>query len=432
MTHVENHSADRANWVLGLLLLLNILNIVDRNLISSFGPQITADLQLSDTQFGLLTGLIFVLFYAVMGVIVGRLADVVHRPRLIAAGLLLWSALTAVSGAAKSFLHIGAARLLVGVGEACLSPAAVSMLADLFPSSKRGLAASIYYLGVPLGAGASFVAAGVLGPQIGWRNCFYLLGAIGLLLAPVVFFLRDPKRGSFDQHVAAPAQSDSWRSSVQQLFGLLKTSPALSWTMLGAAFMHLPIGSAQFAQLWLVRERGFVAQEIAVTYGVLFIIMGTLGALLSGAVSDWYLRRFRGGRLRFLALFLLLLLPLLIGYRFADPGSAVFYIGMCAGFICFMAIFGPAFSTVQDLTPANMRGITTAALLLGINLFGLGLGAVIAGVLSDLFKAVGVVEPLTWSLICIDILGLFTIACFYIASIHWSRLNAAGPEHKGG
>lgn len=414
----------RAHFLLVLLIFLNILNIVDRNLISSFGPQISEDLNLSDTQFGLLTGLIFVFFYAVMGLFVGRLADTKHRPRLITAGLVLWSALTMVSGAAKSFLHIASARLFIGVGEACLTPASMSMLADSYPSEKRGMAAGLYYLGVPLGAGASFIIAGVMGPQIGWRNCFYILGAIGLVMAPIIFFMRDPERGSLEKtQQNSELDPSNLKESLKEVYAIAKKSPALAWTMIGSVFMQLPVGSAQFAQIWLVRERGFDAAEIATTYGQMFIVIGVIGSLIGGIASDWYQQRFNGGRVRFLAIFMVVVLPFMVGYRISEPGSDLFYVGMGAGFLVLTVFFGPAFSTIQDLTPPRLRGVTTAVLLLVMNLIGIGLGAVIAGLLSDLFSTMGVTDPLTWSLICIDLLGLFTIVSFFIASIHWTRQN---------
>ena len=418
-------SRTRANWILALLVLLNILNIVDRNLISSFGPQITQDLNLSDTQFGLLTGIIFGFFYTIAGIFVGRLADIVNRPRLIAVGLMVWSALTIVSGAAKNFVQIGLARLLVGVGEACLSPAAISMLADIFPSAKRGLAVSVYYLGVPLGAGASFVAAGLLGPLIGWRNCFYLLGVLGLILVPILFFVRDPERGQFDHDPKTTSEAalsfGNLTASLREVWQLAKQSPAIAWTMLGGVCMHLSVGSAQFAIIWLVRERGFDAAHINSIYGLLFIVFGTLAALVSGAMSDWYLKRFRGGRTRFLAILLLLVTPLIIVYRLAEPGSTIFYIGMSTGFVAFMSMFGPTVSTIQDLTPAHLRGVTMAIFILGMNLIGVAAGALMTGVLSDAFSALGVQEPLTWSLVSIDILSVFTITSFLLASIYWAR-----------
>ncbi len=418
--------AKHARLVLFLLVVLNIINMVDRQLISSFGPAITRDLQLSDTQFGLLTGPMFVTFYAVMGLFVGRLADVIHRPRLIAAGVLVWSALTAFSGSARSFVQMGIARLFVGVGEACLSPAALSMLSDLFPSNRRGTAAGLYYLGVPLGAGASFIVAGVFGPQIGWRNCFYVLGAIGIVLTPLIFFLSDPKRGQFDQHDGAAEQratSGGVFASMGQVYAVAKESPALAWAMIGAIFMHLPIGGAQHIINWLTRERGFDVAEITTLYGGLFILFGTLGSLIGGWASDWYLSRFKGGRLRFLAIFLLAVTPLMISYRFVAPDSPLFYIGMCAGFLSYTAFYGPVFSTVQDLSPAKLRGISTAILLLMCNLIGLGLGALIAGVLSDTFDAYGVSTPLSYSLLTIDVLSVGTVVSFIIGSIYWERLQ---------
>jgi MFS family permease len=420
---IDERPAKGANWILILLVVINIINMVDRNLISSFGPEITAELNLSDTQFGYLTGLLFVFFYALMGLFVGRLADIVHRPRLIAAGLLVWSVLTVVSGAARSFLQIAIARLFIGVGESCLSPSAMSMLSDLYPQNRRGMATGMYYLGLPLGAGASFIVAGIFGPQIGWRNCFYIIGAFGVLLTPLLFFMKDPIRGQFDTQAKAEPASTGVVDSVKKVWTLVRATPALAWAMIGAVFMHLPIGAAQFVQLWLVRERGFESAEIATIYGGLFIVFGTLGAFIGGMLSDWYLKRFRGGRLRFLAVFMLMVTPLMVGYRFSEPGSMIFYIGMCAGFVSFIAFYGPVFSTVQDLSPANLRGSVTAFLLLVCNLVGLGLGAVITGVLSDYFSSIGVEDPLTMSLLSVDLVGVMTLISFFVGSFYWQKMQ---------
>ena len=407
--------------LLAFLCLLNILNQVDRNLLTSFAPQITSELNLSDSQFGLLTGLIFVFFYAVMGLFMGALADKHSRPKLIAAGLILWSALTAFSGAAKSFAQLAFARLLIGVGESALTPASMSMLSDVFPAKKRGTASAIYYLGVPLGAGASFLIAGILGPVIGWRNCFYILGALGLFLSIFLFFMKDPERGAMDDQTKQPDDSLSLKESIPVIIATLKQKPALFYTMLGAVFLHIPLGSGQFAQLWLVRERGFEAAEIATIYGAMFIFFGTIGILIGGIVSDWYQARFKGGRARFLAIFTLSITPLLLTYRLISPDSIFFYVGIAAGFVSFTAFYGPAFSTVQDLSPARIRGSMTAVLLLACNLLGIGFGAVLTGVMSDILKANGVSEPLTWSLITGDVIAAMTIVCFFIASIYYEK-----------
>jgi len=403
--------------ILGYLMLLNIINMVDRNLLASFGPQVVADLNLSDSEFGLLTGIIFVFFYSIMGLVMGFLADRHHRPRLIAVGLLMWSVLTAFSGIAKSFLQLAVARVFIGVGESCLSPTSMSLLSDLFSPHKRGLVSAIFYLGVPLGAGGSFVVAGVLGPQLGWRNCFLIMGAVGLVLALPLFLMKDPQRGAKDMITEDAAANESW----QHLFATLKQSPAIIFTMLGAIFLHIPIGAANFVQLWLVRERGFEASEIATTYGLLFLIFGTLGILLGGVLGDWYHARFKGGRVRFLALLMLVLTPLLLGYRLVDPSSPLFYIGMCTGLFLMSAFYGPAFSTIQDLSPVRMRARMTAILLIACNLIGLGLGAVITGVVSDSLQAAAIENSLTWSLFATDLISLLTIPCFIWASLYIAK-----------
>lgn len=401
--------------LLGFLMLLNILNLVDRNLLSSFGPQVVEDLSLTDSQFGMLTGIIFVFFYAIVALFMGALADRFHRPRLIAAGLLLWSLLTAYSGIAKNFVQIGVARLFIGVGESTLTPASISLLSDTYPQHRRGMVAGIYYLGVPLGAGGSFIVAGLLGPTLGWRNCFILLGGLGVLLTLPLLFIKDPQRGRFDK--PSPSQ-DTSSGGLKEILSCLRERPALMLTMAGAIFLHIPIGAGQFSQLWLVRERGFDPAEIATLYGSLFIVFGVFGALLGGIASDWYQSRYSGGRVRFLALLMLGMSPLLLGYRWVAPDSPLFYIGMSTGFVLMSAFYGPAFSSVSDLSPIHMRARMVAVLLLACNLIGLGFGAVLTGVVSDVLNTVEVTNPLTWALIVTDLCSLMTVPCFIWASMY--------------
>ena len=393
-------SAKGAKGILLFLLVLNILNMVDRTLIVSFGTSIISDLNLSDSQFGLLTGPVFVFFYSIMGLFMGALADRVHRPKLIAAGLVLWSVLTALSGMAKNFMQIGMSRLFIGVGESVMAPSAISMIADLYPKAKRGTATGIYYLGVPLGAGGSFIVAGVLGPMIGWRNCFFVLGAIGLILALGLLFLKDPKRGAMEEQAATAAEegqadlmTGNWRRVVSEVIATIKSTQALGWTMVGAVFLHIPLGAGQFAIVWLERERGFGIGEISATYGLIYIIFGTAGTFLGGILSDWYQARYKGGRVRFLAYLMLCMTPLLISFRFVSPSSSLFYIGMAAGMFSVSSFYGPAFSTVQDLTPVRLRGVMTGLLLVACNLLGLGIGALMTGVLSDVFPLMVFLNP---------------------------------------
>jgi MFS family permease len=422
-------ASPKATGILLFLLLLNILNMVDRTLITSFGTAIIKDLDLSDSQFGLLTGPIFVFFYSIMGLFMGALADRVHRPRLIAAGLVLWSTLTAFSGVAKNFAQIGIARLFIGVGESAMAPSAISMISDMFPKTRRGTASGVYYLGVPLGAGASFIVAGILGPMIGWRNCFLLLGGLGLVLALVLLLIKDPERGAMEEQGSSAEQQESlivgnWRGIVSDVFEVVKSTPALAWTMIGAVFLHIPLGAGQFAIVWLERERGFGMGEISATYGLIYIVFGTAGTFLGGILSDWYQARYRGGRVRFLALLMFAVTPLLISFRFVDPSSALFYVGMAAGMFSVSSFYGPAFSTVQDLTPVRLRGVMTGLLLVACNLLGLGIGALMTGVLSDVFSANEIFEPLTKALLSADVLSAAAPFSFIVASIYLEKIKA--------
>jgi len=425
--------APKIQLMLVFLLLLNIINMIDRTLLASFGSEIIEDLNLTDSQFGLLTGLVFVFFYSVMGLFMGALADRFHRPRLIAIGLVIWSGLTLLSGMAKNFLQIGLARLFIGVGESAMTPSAISIISDLFPKEQRGTACGIYYLGVPIGAGASFIIAGVLGPMIGWRNTFILLGAIGLVLALILVFIEDPKRGMMDAgdnvtYGVNATSSNSVKEIISGVFHILKTSPVVFWGVLGAIFLHVPIGAGQFAIVWIERERNFEVGEITALYGLVYIVFGTAGTFFGGLLSDLYQKRYKGGRLRFLAYLMISIIPFTISYRFADSSSILFYSGMAAGIFSISSFYGPAFSTIQDNTSVHFRGVMTGVLLVACNLIGLGFGALITGFLSDLFAHNEVFEPLTKALIISDIISIGAPVCFMIASLSYISDSYNGPD----
>jgi MFS family permease len=284
---------------------------------------------------------------------------------------------------------------------------------------------------VPLGAGGSFIVAGILGPIIGWRNCFFVLGALGLLLALLLLLVRDPKRGAMEEgpaiaegDQAEDLVSGNWRHIIIDVYLVVKSTPALLWTMIGAVFLHIPMGAGHFAIVWLERERGFGLGEISAVYGLIYIIFGTAGTFLGGILSDWYQARFKGGRVRFSAYLMLGIAPLLVSYRFVDPSSSLFYIGMAAGMFSVSSFYGPAFSTVQDLTPVRLRGVMTGLLLAACNLLGMGIGAMMTGILSDVFSANHIIEPLTKALLTADVLAWVAPTSFIVASVHIERQKA--------
>ena len=217
-----------SHLLLGLLTFINILNFVDRQLIASFANDIKPDLDLSNFQYSLLTGFSFILFYSFMGLFMGTLADRLHRPRLLAFGLGLWSLLTAFSGMARSFTAMMIPRLLIGVGESVATPTSLSILSDRYNKAELGLISGIYYLGVPLGIAASLLIAGYLGPLIGWRMCFLLIGAAGVVIALFMLFLPEtPRQGltSDPQNV----EKMPFKEIISNIFRLIKQYDSLRY-----------------------------------------------------------------------------------------------------------------------------------------------------------------------------------------------------------
>jgi MFS family permease len=406
-----------------LLTVLNVMNFVDRQLLASFANFIVPELGLSNTQFGLLTGFAFILFYAAMGLFMGALADLVHRPRLIAAGLALWSGLTAASGAARGFTSLGLPRMFIGVGESALTPTSMSLLSDRFPASRLGFASGFYYMGVPIGVGASLLIAGYLGPAIGWRGCFYALGLIGLVLAVTMLLVKEtprrhaPSAGPAAAHVKRP----SLRGIVATLAQTLRSSPALALTIAGGVAMHFVLGAASFDQLWYVHERGFERAEIARMTGWIGMVAGVLGNLFGGMAGDWWLRRTGSGRAMFLFWLGLVLAPFNIAYRVVPGGSPLFWIGIFSGFFGLGAFYGPTFSTVQELVPPQIRATVVAFYILVLNLIGLGFGITAGGWLIDTLSARGVDEPYSWTLLIFTLLSLSSTPLFFLAGRRFRR-----------
>jgi predicted MFS family arabinose efflux permease len=373
----------RSAWVLlAFLTALNVLNFVDRQLIASLAPLLIAELKLSRAQIGLLVGFAFVFFYTLMGLALGVLADRLSRTRLIAVGLGLWSAMTAVSGAATGFAHLAAARVLVGVGEATLTPAALAMLGDAFPRGRLGLAIGVYYAGIPLGVGLSLVLAGFIAPLWGWRACFYALGIAGLLAVAALLLLREPPRRGAVQGAVPPAL----REIAAELLGALRSVPALGLTILGACGLAYAAGAALHVLTWLVQERGLEFRQAAFTAGGIAAVAGFLGNLGGGALADWCGRRWAGGRLWALVALTLALAPISTAYFLLPPGSPLFYLCWLFASASTTAWFGPVFAVIQQLSPVAIRSTTVAFALLALNLLGVGPGPWITGMIGDSFS----------------------------------------------
>ena len=411
------------------LTFLNVLNFVDRQLLASFANWIVPELGLTNTQFGLLTGLVFIFFYSVMGLFMGTLVDRMNRTRLIAIGVGLWSGLTALSGMAKGFVSLALPRVFIGVGESILTPAAMSLFGDRYPSKWLGVATGIYGLGVPIGVASSLFIVAYLEPYLGWRGCFYALGAIGIVLAAAMLFVKETPR--VHQRTAATTAGVSFREIILALFSELKRSPALSMTVLGGMTFSFVLGAAAFEQLWFVRERGFDRSEIARITAWYAIFGGVLGTLVGGYGGDIFMRRTGIGRLMFLFWIMLVLAPVNLAFRVVDPDSLVFWLGVFFIYFQLGCFYGPTFATVQELAPPRIRGTAVAFCILMIQLFGVGIGVSVAGFVIDLLQEANVSSPYTRTLLGFTLVSMASIPMFFYAGRRFHRDRAALFEREG-
>lgn len=374
-------TVSRSAW--GLLLFLtalNILNFVDRMLIASLAPLLIADLHLTRAQIGLLSGFGFVFFYTFIGLFLGMAADRYRRIPLIAAGVALWSAMTALSGWARSFLALAIPRIFVGIGEATLTPASVSMLADTFPPRRLGLAVGVYYAGIPLGLATALISSSFIAPRYGWRVSFFVLGGLGLVATVLLLMLREPERRRVaDAQAAQPAMRDI----IRDLARAIVARPALWLALVGGSLLCYGSGAALLGVTWLVEERGVPYASAAFQAGIVAVIAGFLGNVAGGAFGDFCEKRFRAGRLWSLVIMTIALaIPAWLFYSI-KPGTPLFYACWLLTSAGTTAWFGPLFSAYQQLAPAHTRSTMVALALLVLNLLGVGPGPLVTGWLGD-------------------------------------------------
>jgi MFS family permease len=333
--------------------------------------------------------------------------------------MFAWRALTAASGLARNFLTLAIPRVFIGVGESALTPTSMSLIADHFPESKRGFASGFYYMGVPIGVAVSLLVAGFLGPAIGWRNCFLLLGALGVVFSLAVLLVKESRTAR-----AEAADRPDVGALVATFLAALRASPALQLTILAGVCVHFAVGAGgAFDQLWFVRERGFERAQIAIITGVISFVGGVGGNLFGGLVSDRLSAATPGGRPMFMVWMLLALLPVNLAYRLVDPGTPMFWACVVVAYFQLGAFYGPTFSAVQELCPPHVRSTVVAFYILSLNAVGLGIGITGSGIMVDALTAAGVDQPYSWSLFTFTVLSASAIPLYLLAA----RLAARRP-----
>ena len=397
-----------------VFLFLNIINFVDRNILFAFGDTIKTEFDLTNTQWGLLTGLVFLFSYSVASVFIGVLGDRFSRTKIIGIGIVFWSAMTSLTGIAKNIPTLFISRALIGVGESSLSPNALSMLCDVYPQSKRSLATATYYLGIPLGVGFGFLIASILGPIVGWRVIFISLGLIGVIIGLFVYCMIEPERGTYDQKSKEKTDQKKITEIIQLAFKSIINSRSLWLIMLGGIIGHIPLGVGGFDTIWAVQERGFKEAEYTAIFGILFVVGGSMGAIFGGLMGDYFASRYKAGAMLSLIVVYMFLIPMSIYYRFASPDSIYFYVALF--FITFQVtvFYGPVFSAVQSLSPYKVRTSIIAIWILGVNIIGMGIGSFLTGYLSDtVFSSFK--DPLSWSTSLMAAFTFLSLVCYQLS-----------------
>jgi predicted MFS family arabinose efflux permease len=402
-------------------LMLHVINQIDRQLVAGFAGDIMGDLSLSRGQFALIAGLAFSSVYAFTAVASGLLADRLGRVPVLTAGVGIWSLFTGLAGLAQGFWTMLAARPFVAAGEATLVPTATNIILARTPDRHKAAAIGLFFAGIPLGIGGSFLIAGQLGPVLGWRGCFLLMAAIGVVATLAVSRVQD----------TAPARANLASASGQigEWWALFLANPRLRWASLGLVFLHAHVATSPFVQLWLHDDKGLGQADANRLYGLMFIVFGLSGSLGSGLLADWAHRRFGMDRAKSSVICLCLLVPLIVAYRLMPSGSPLFLAGMAASILFMTMIYGPLFSVIEQELPAHLKATSTGINMLALNILMIGGLALAIGMVSQLLADAGSADSWTLPLLAADLIAFSGLVMV------WRAVRASTPvptfEPKG-
>lgn len=384
-------------YVVVVCMLAYLFSFVDRQVLTLLIEPIQRDLDLSDTEFGLLHGFAFALFYATMGIPVARLADQHSRPLIISVGIVVWSLATVACGMAKTFGQFFLARMSVGVGECVLSPSVYSMLSDYFPKEKLGKAVGVFSVGSFLGAGLAYLIGAyvidavkgvehmvlpVFGEVRAWQIVFFIVGFPGILVGILMgLTVRDPQRKGMATTADGKAAPVSFREVLRYVMRY-KWAYGTVYAGFTLAAMALYVVMSWTPAHYL-RNHGMTAAEVGYFVGVVTLLTNTTGVLTSGWMTDWFTRRgYREAGLIVGVIAGLALIPPICLYTTVTDLTLSKWLLVPT---VFFAAFPMSSSTVamQLLTPNQMRAQVTAFFLFFNNLIGLGVGVALVGLLND-------------------------------------------------
>jgi MFS transporter, Spinster family, sphingosine-1-phosphate transporter len=376
-----------ARTTLAVLTLINLLNYLDRYVVSSLVESLKkSELRLSDTQLGsLMTG--FILVYMLTSPIFGTLGDRRGRPRLLAMGVGIWSAATALGGFARSFAGLFAARSAVGVGEAAYGTIAPALLADSFPKEKRGRVFAVFFAAIPIGSAGGYILGGLMDQRFGWRAAFFVAGLPGLALALLCLGLKDPPRGAHDRKPGEdlrphPGPLPGGEGVGRSYLRLLRNRE-YRLTVLGYAAYTFALGGLAFwAPAFLERVRGMSKADATVQFGAIVVVTGFVGTFAGGWAGDFFLKRSENAYLRVSGWVTLAAAPAAL-VAFVSTSRPVYLSAIVVTELLLFASTGPINSAIVNVVAPTERATAVALSILGIHLLGDVPSPPLIGALSD-------------------------------------------------
>lgn len=410
---VQAMSKRRRIYVLGVTTLVYFFYLLDRNAIIVTQELFKAEFQLSDTQVGLATGILYGVAYAAVGIPIGRLIARTHRVRLLSTLVAVWSGVTVLSGMATQFWHLAVARVLVGAAESGGAPVSLSILHPLFGTNRRATVSSIFFAGAGLGVIVSFLAGGWIASNYGWRAVFYCYGAPGLLLAVLILFtIPEPPRVPIDPNVL-----DS--SALRDAFTLLRDRRLLPIYVGSVLFSATNAGIGAWMVPLLMRAHHFTLPQAGAFVALALGVCGTVGSLVLAIIADRAERAWRGGLLLVIAI--AAIANGIAGVTAAlagDPTIVAFC--LCLWGVTGLAYSGPSNAAIGEIAPPHLTGVGFSLFAVLCNLIGSGLGPLAAGIISDSYlSSMGdqSVRPAIGIIACVQV---FT-AVAYIVAVRRSR-----------
>jgi MFS family permease len=403
-----------ASLVLALLLIAYIFNYLDRQILGILAGPIIADLHLTDTQFGVLSGPPFALLYSLLGVPFALFADRTSRSRVIAAALAIWSGFTALCGTAGTFWQLFFFRMGVGVGEAGGVAPSYALIADYFEPHRRARALAIFSLGVPIGLALGMLIGAYIAHAINWRVAFYAMGIAGILLAPIMlYFVRDPAKPA---HAAAMAP-------IGQVFPMLARKPVFWLLAFAASSSSLcGYGLAVWTPSVLERSFGLGLVERGQFLASVVLIGGCSGVFAGGWLADRLGALDRGWNAKLPAIAWLVTAPTFAAGLMAPNLTLAWPLLLIPNALNILWL-GPVITAVQHLVPRHMRATASASFLLINNLVGLGVGPFLIGGLSDALKQSYGVEALRYAAVACTgfyvVAALLMFACVPLLRASW-------------